>query len=255
METLRDQRLIPLAEPDRFVRARGRVARAIGMCPGPGQLAPIHNEVRLTDGTPLEPALQDFAYPRRVARLRGEAGAGRVRRHAVVRHRPPGMILGRWLREPDIPRVPRQLAALERPDYAYLKKVFQHTRALLAVRPTQTERRFPELLTDAELVAFYEAVWQARNPQHMVLVKLLLFTGLRNVELAHVRPQDVDLDHCQDTGKDSGQKLMDVSYRSAAGPCNLPRVAAMIRARSTHSHSTDIMDTGVFTKPLAPSLV
>ncbi len=85
----------------------------------------------------------------------------------------------------------------ERPDYAYLKKVFQHTRGLLAVRPTKTERRFPELLTDAELVAFYEAVWQARNPQHMVLVKLLLFTGLRNVELAHVRLQDVDLDHCQ----------------------------------------------------------
>lgn len=52
----------------------------------------------------------------------------------------------------------------ERPDYAYLKKVFQHTRALLAVRPTKTERRLPELLTDAELVAFYEAVWQARNP-------------------------------------------------------------------------------------------
>jgi integrase/recombinase XerD len=94
----------------------------------------------------------------------------------------------------------KQLARLlrpEHPDYAYLKKVFQHTRALLAVRPTKTERRLPELLTDAELVAFYEAVWQARNPQHMVLIKLLLFTGLRNVELAHVRRQDVDLDHCQ----------------------------------------------------------
>jgi integrase/recombinase XerD len=85
----------------------------------------------------------------------------------------------------------------ERPDYAYVKKVFQHTRALLAVKPMKTERRFPELLTDAELVAFYEAVWQARNSQHMVLIKLLLFTGLRNVELAHVRRQDVDLDHCQ----------------------------------------------------------
>ena len=84
----------------------------------------------------------------------------------------------------------------ERPDYAYVKKVFQHTRALLAVKPTKTERRLPELLTDAELVAFYEAVWQARNPQHMVLIKLLLFTGLRNIELAHVRRQDVELDHC-----------------------------------------------------------
>jgi integrase/recombinase XerD len=85
----------------------------------------------------------------------------------------------------------------ERPDYVYLKKVFQHTRALLAVRPTKAEKRLPALLTDRELVAFYEAVWQARNPQHMIMIKLLLFTGLRNAELAHVRLQDVDLDHCQ----------------------------------------------------------
>jgi integrase/recombinase XerD len=85
----------------------------------------------------------------------------------------------------------------ERPDYTYLKKVFQHTRTLLAVKPMKTAKRLPALLTDAELVALYEAVWQARNPQHIVLIKLLLFTGLRNVELAHVRRQDVNLDHCQ----------------------------------------------------------
>lgn len=94
----------------------------------------------------------------------------------------------------------RKLARLlraERPDYAYLKKVFQHTRALLEVRPARSKKRMPELLTDEELVAFYEAVWQARNPAHMILIKLLIFTGLRNAELAHVRVQDVDLDHCQ----------------------------------------------------------
>jgi integrase/recombinase XerD len=84
-----------------------------------------------------------------------------------------------------------------RPDYAYLKKVFQHTRALLAVTPTKTKKRLPELLTDRELVAFYEAVWQARNPTHMVMLKLLIFTGLRNAELSRLRLSDVDLDHCQ----------------------------------------------------------
>ena len=46
-------------------------------------------------------------------------------------------------------------------------------------------------------MAFYETVWQARNPIHMVMVKLLLFTGLRNAELAKVRVQDVNLDHRQ----------------------------------------------------------
>lgn len=85
----------------------------------------------------------------------------------------------------------------ERPDYAYLKKVFQHTRALLAVKPTKKGKRLPQLLTDRELVAFYEAVWRARDPKHMVLIKVLIFTGLRNSELARVKLQDVDLDHCQ----------------------------------------------------------
>jgi integrase len=31
----------------------------------------------------------------------------------------------------------------------------------------------------------------------MVLIKVLIFTGLRNSELAKVKLQDVDLDHCQ----------------------------------------------------------
>lgn len=43
----------------------------------------------------------------------------------------------------------------ERPDYSYLKKVFQHTRALLAVKPGKVRKRLPHLLTDQELVAFY----------------------------------------------------------------------------------------------------
>jgi integrase len=30
----------------------------------------------------------------------------------------------------------------------------------------------------------------------MVLIKVLIFTGLRNSKLARVRLQDVDLDHC-----------------------------------------------------------
>ena len=85
----------------------------------------------------------------------------------------------------------------KRPDYAYAKKVFQHTRALLAVRPTKAEKRLPQLLTDHELVEFYEAVWQARHSQHLAMVKLLLFTGPRDAELAHVRRQDVDLHRCQ----------------------------------------------------------
>jgi integrase/recombinase XerD len=93
----------------------------------------------------------------------------------------------------------------QRPDYHYLKKVFAHMRALLAVSPTQkTAKRLPELLTDEELLTFYEEVWQARNRTHMVMIKLLMFTGVRNAELARIRLTDVDLRNLQiriDQGK------------------------------------------------------
>ena len=68
------------------------------------------------------------------------------------------------LRDPE-PTPPKQMAKklvrllrVERPDYQYLKKVFQHTRSILAISPAKVQKRLPELLTDHELVGFYEAV-------------------------------------------------------------------------------------------------
>jgi integrase/recombinase XerD len=85
----------------------------------------------------------------------------------------------------------------QHPDAHYLKKVFQHTRVLLNVGPARPAKRLPELLTDAELVAFYDTVWQAQQLTHVVMLKLLLFTGIRNAELAQLRITDVDLQTCQ----------------------------------------------------------
>jgi integrase/recombinase XerD len=85
----------------------------------------------------------------------------------------------------------------QHPDYHYLKKVFQHTRELLAVAPMPRGDRLPELLTEAELVAFYAAIWQAHQLTHVVMLKLLLFTGIRNAELVRLRLTDVDLQTCQ----------------------------------------------------------
>jgi integrase/recombinase XerD len=61
----------------------------------------------------------------------------------------------------------------------------------------KTKKHLPQLLTEKELISFYEAVWQARNRTHMVLIKVLIFTGLRNAELVNIRLQDVDLDQCE----------------------------------------------------------
>jgi integrase/recombinase XerD len=85
----------------------------------------------------------------------------------------------------------------QHPDYHYLKKVFQQTRALLAVEPRRGPQRLPELLTEAELVALYETIWHAHQFAHLVMLKLLLFTGIRNAELVQLRLTDVDLQTCQ----------------------------------------------------------
>ena len=83
----------------------------------------------------------------------------------------------------------------QHPDYHYLKKVFQHTRDVPgdgAGAPCPSA--YPTLLTDAELVAFYDAVWHAhQHLTHVIMLKLLLVTGMRNAELVQLRLTDVDL--------------------------------------------------------------
>ena len=64
-------------------------------------------------GLPVEIALEDLAGAGGVARLRRQRAAGDMRRHAVMGHGAPWMILGRRLREPDVAGIACELAALE----------------------------------------------------------------------------------------------------------------------------------------------
>lgn len=103
------------------------------------------------------------------------------------------------------PRTPakkkaRQLARYlrgERPDYAYLKQVFKHLREELEVEPTRAPKKLPYVPTEEEIRSFYETVWKARRTQDIVLIKTLLYTGVRVSELVNVRLADVDFDRCQ----------------------------------------------------------
>jgi len=105
-----------------------------------------------------------------------------------------------------------------RPDYFYLKQVFKHTRQMLEINVEKSRKRLPELLTDKELVAFYEAVWNARNTSHLVMIKLLIYTGIRNAELTNIQIKDVDLNNCtvrieQGKGKKDRYVLFPMSFR------------------------------------------
>jgi len=83
------------------------------------------------------------------------------------------------------------------PDDHYLKKVFQHTRELLDIGPAPQAKRLPARLTEAALVAFYDAVWHARQRTHGGRLTLRLCTGIRHAALVHLRLTDVALQTCQ----------------------------------------------------------
>jgi integrase/recombinase XerD len=86
----------------------------------------------------------------------------------------------------------------EQPDYVYLKEVFRHLRGQLGVEvPKSGQKKLPVVPSEAEIRRYYEVVWQARNVQDMLIIKTLLYTGVRVSELINIQLADVDLDRCQ----------------------------------------------------------
>lgn len=86
---------------------------------------------------------------------------------------------------------------LEQPDYGYLKDVFRYLRQELHITAPRATQRLPDVPTDAEIRRYYEVVWQTQNMADLVLIKTLLYTGVRVSELIHIHLSDVDVDRCQ----------------------------------------------------------
>jgi integrase/recombinase XerD len=84
-----------------------------------------------------------------------------------------------------------------RPDYFYLKELFRHLRSELKVVVQQKPKKLPYVPTEEEINNYYEAVWNTQNISHMVLIKTLLYTGIRVGELIKVKIDDVNLGQCQ----------------------------------------------------------
>lgn len=101
----------------------------------------------------------------------------------------------------------------ERPDYAYLKSVFRALREELEVEVPAPSRRLPDTPSEDEIRRYYEAVWRARNVGDMVLIKTLLYTGVRVSELIRIKLSDVDFARCQ-IRINIGKGAKDLSYPS-----------------------------------------
>ena len=86
----------------------------------------------------------------------------------------------------------------EKPDYHYLKKVFEHIRTDFGLKGKASPvKNLPKLLTEQELTRFYNTLWNVANRNHVVMIKLLLYSGVRNAELANMTLEDVDLNALQ----------------------------------------------------------
>src|SRR5882672_10655671 len=82
----------------RRFRAAGRIAGAVGMGPGASELAAVDDEIFVANRASFEPAFEDLPRAGGITRLGRKRSAGDMRRHAVMRHGPPRVILGRGLR-------------------------------------------------------------------------------------------------------------------------------------------------------------
>jgi integrase/recombinase XerD len=94
-------------------------------------------------------------------------------------------------------RIARKISKLlktQHPDALYVKTVFKYIRVELdIVGKEKKPKKLPELLTEEEMNRFYNCVWNCGKPSHMVMIKLLLYTGIRNSELINLRISNVDL--------------------------------------------------------------
>ncbi len=85
----------------------------------------------------------------------------------------------------------------ERPDYIYLRDLFKKVKEEFSIKVETQNKRLPYVPTEEDLKRYYEVVWQAREMKHMVLIKILLYTGVRVNELVNIKLQDIDYDSCQ----------------------------------------------------------
>lgn len=85
----------------------------------------------------------------------------------------------------------------EHPDYIYLRDLFKKIRKEFDIEVSITPKRLPYIPTEEDLRKYYEIVYQAKEIKHMILIRLLIYTGVRVHELVNIKIKDIDFDGCQ----------------------------------------------------------
>ena len=85
----------------------------------------------------------------------------------------------------------------EHPDYDYMRELGRYLREELGVTRPPATHKLPYVPNEEEIRRYYETVWAGENRQDALLIKLLLYTGVRVGEVVKIQLTDVDLGQCQ----------------------------------------------------------
>lgn len=90
-----------------------------------------------------------------------------------------------------------KLLKTQNPNYDYIRDVFRFVRADLNIEVTTAPKRLPYVPTEDEIKKLYKTIWDENDTKHMLIVKVLLYTGVRVSELVNIKLIDIDLSDCQ----------------------------------------------------------
>jgi len=90
-----------------------------------------------------------------------------------------------------------KLLRKENPDYNYIRELFRNLRKELEISAVKGNKKLPYVPTEEEIRKYYDAVWQSRNMKNVMIIKTLLYTGVRVSEFIGITINDVDFDRCQ----------------------------------------------------------
>ena len=89
-----------------------------------------------------------------------------------------------------------QIIQIDKPDYYYLKELFRGLRTELNIKRQIEPKRLPYVPSQEEIKRYYDVIWHNQNKKHMVIVKLLLYTGIKISELVKIKLEHVKLQKC-----------------------------------------------------------
>ena len=107
----------------------------------------------------------------------------------------------------EIARIVRK-HGLDYDDWRYITK---RVRQKCELGPAKRAKKLPRILTADDFRRFYQAVDQAGDVQHALMLRLLFFTCVRVSELCNIQVAAVDLENCKvfiDQGKGSKDRYV-----------------------------------------------